>query len=1827
VSPADRAILASKLATGALFAALAVGAALLFLTAFAPKAHPPKLAPMEGYDLAAMRAAVAPERVRARTDEIVALGSRFLGQPGFYKAADYVRGAYKAAGLEISEMPVRSAAPRTLCREILSESGAPLAGVEIYPFFPNHFQPMNTPEEGLTGRIVLVSDEVLAKGVRFDDAIALVDTARPPTQFLFNWVKYAQLGFRAVIVASRTGLDAMPWDTLAPASPGDVLMVSSVAVNYVRLAATEGIFAHVGETVRLKVRTEYHDTENAVIIGILRSQTVDEDRLGHVAPPPSAVQSRQQGLLPAQGAPPGAAEPQGSPPGAAEPQEAREALVVTAAYDACSILPDLAPGTLQAVPLAEQLALLDGLKSYAGSLKRDVVFVAHGSRVMAHDGLVRLVGALGSALDREKPYRDIAARLATDREAAARIEAVLAKFDAPEFFVDAPATLAAVDSLDPAARSFFEEQVRYVLNTLICEAGERQLQARLRFLREAKEDLQGPSFNAFMKEKEVYNEAVSVSGYPLEKLLGSRRKFVEDWRVRERTIARLKGLAAYHRGRITELDAAARINRLMAAYRNLVVVSPNLLPADAKATKGEAMSFFMGEGIEYWVPYQYPVMSNLLLAVTQRAKPPEGFAFQPFGDRHEGNMTSAIRSMPLDAKFWNRQSYPAFALVNTDRVDSYAAFSWPVERPYMRDMATIRTSLDMMGRAVLALGFGNGAFKPPIFSQAARHYGGHVFVAGVGTAIVPNYPLAGALVGCKPVVSGAFEKPGYVRFLSWFADPYGHYEMMNSTADVMPDWSPDYSPEAVGYGPSGLITHMKDEGPQGQATYKSMRISSWGTDFDNVNIVTFRAAPVAILDLINPQTMRAYAGVEFITRDGLAEMARHNTYAGVNGLLDQFVEPDRFFYLELKAGSPENELVQTIRAFVLGVDDAWLRDEAAKNGVAPPPPAEQNGRQTPAPPRAAVPHGAADDRREIDGRGYLAADVPILQDVPSRVARSMTYVNGKRLARLRQYHMADARTEEFHEKSEKLLAESAAPNVSKHEASLLAREAVTYATLNHPVLRQSIAEAVIGVVWYLGLLVPFVFFLERLLFGFTDIRRQLLAQAAIFLVIFSLLWTLHPAFSMIRSSLMILLGFVILLISSGITVLFWGKFQENLEQLKMRRGQVTAAEVNTLGVVGTAFMLGLNNMHRRKVRTGLTCLTLVLITFAMICFTSIQTDLVDKATPVGKAPYQGFVVKRERMAPITGVEEYGLQTAYADRFKVASRSMLVGEQTWEREVFNPELTLVYDPAQQAGGASLAAPLAGRVSASPLGAGATARKAMCDSLLMLSWDEPLRGQIRFVTKPCWFEKPASLAAPLAGREDANTRPASGAANEAPASAPAAAPAEPPPIPIMISDATARELNISAQAVDAGAVTVMMNGRAFRVLAIFQGESLDQVRDLDGKPIVPFDVEGMKTVRKTKANEVIAEDEDPRIAGDRIVLAPPANLGFDVPHGFWRMTSVAVEMGGLNYKDARAWIDRHLEQTGQPTYYGLDGVAYYGKRTRESSFAGGLELVIPLIIAGLTVLATMRGSVYERQNEIFVYNALGIAPRFVFAMFFAEAFVYAVVGSVLGYVLSQGTGRVLTDLGWTGGLAMTFTSIRTIYASLLIMGAVFLSTYFPARTAMQISMPAEDAGWKLKDPEGDELAFDLPFTFNQRDRIAILAFFHRFFQDHGEGGGGPFFAGAPECGVREAAEARFVPGIQTVVWLKPFDLGVSQRLAISLPPDPETREFIARIQLTRLSGTHEAWMRLNHRFVGRLRRHFLYWRAVGPDERAEMFDEAKSMLESHFAAPLAGRSTST
>lgn len=1689
--------------------------AVFYLSVFRPAPYIASSAANRDYDPSPMQRAVAPVRVRSRLDSIVGFGSRLLGQPGMYRTEELIRGEFERAGLDVYEHTHYPAAPHSRYRELYdcTDSGGPgrrIDDVDIFPFMPNHIQPVVTGDSGIVGELVLLDPHTLRTRKRFDNCIGLIDSreGRYDPEFAFAWVRYAKLGIKGLIVSHSAGLDHAPWNIIAYRFSG---MVTDLPVNYPRVAATRSVFDYIGKTVRLRVRVDFAPTRCTDLYGVLRA-----------------------------------------------PGGAREAIVVYAGYDASSILPDRAPAPMQAVEPALQLQVLEGLTAYRTSLQRDVIFFASGATMMAEDGLNnllrilgenektaesnRLLSALGVKQKRQTGRRMQRARghVEDNEDSLALVEELRALFNDPMFLVDPATTAAALDALPARLGSIFEEQYSYVMKTIVFHLSEPKLQAKIAFERDTSRGPQGPLFERYLAAKRTFDRAASAAGFSVLNLLRKKSSFAAELDVRGRCRERFDELVAFHRRTSKRLQQELRLVELFDSYDNIAAFELSPVPALAPAESDEVLTLSTARrNNEPAVPTVFNVLSNS----RQRLGLGRELDLVMPTDEQLVSLGRYTDLWPfISTAMWVKLGYPAYAFINLERTESYRHMGDPVDRPAMRDMQSLQSTNALVGESIVSLAHGNGELRPVIVEEhVIRDWGGQVLASNVGQSIVPNYPLKDAIVAARPFAEKAmFSMPGSHIHPYVFTDPYGRYYLEKCASD-WPEWwrvyaKGGYNPIAAAYGADGFITYIKDAGEDGQRLFKSTNLPFTATVTRNVTIVTFRAAPVTVLDLTNPQSMKDYTGLEAIDASGLTPFAKRCAFAD-KGVRAVYLPPEERFYATLQSGASDNELVKVTRAFLLGIDDPWTyRSE-----------------------------------KEVDGPGYLVADSYFLLNVARETARSMTWLNQKRLDLQNRHAMADEQTRSYHRKTTERLEWSRESAATQVEADRMARDAVVYAMLSHPVLRDSVFEAVMGILWYLGLLVPFVFFFEKLLFCNTDIRKQLAAQAIIFLVVFSLLRVLHPAFQMVRSSLMILLGFVIMLISGGITLLFSGKFQENLEELRRKQGKVAAAEVNKAGVIASAFMLGLNNMHRRKVRTGLTCATLSLLTFVMICFTSVQNSIVEENVPVGKAPYQGMMIEREGLLPISDAEVFAMRGKYDDRYEVSCRRVLIGREDWRsRKRKNPQIVATYR------------------------SGGVLRRYELHSAIQLNHCEPLRDRFELLAGSRWFTE----------SEDRDGESM---------------------CPVIIPDMMADLLGITMDRIKRSPPVIDINGTRFKVIAVFDSRSLNKLRDLDGRDLLPFDVESMGDPVMIDGY-ISAGDEDPRIDPSRLVITPMRSVFNNVSSSRPRIVSVSVNMGGAGYSSARSDIDSYLEQTGKRVYYGLDGVAYRGRRTRATTMGGLIDLLIPLLIAGLTVLNTMKGSVYERQGEIFVYNAVGIAPRYVFFMFIAEAFVYAVVGSVLGYLLSQGTGRVLTMLDFTGGLNMTYTSLATIYASLTIAGAVFLSTYYPARSAMEIAAPAEESGWSLPEPDGDELVFDLPFNFSTHGRVAVLVFFDRYLRDNGEGSAGRFFAGVPRIGVRESLDEEsggYVPLIRTTIWLKPFDLAVCQRMTISMPSDPDTGQFKASVLLERLSGTREAWMRLNGGFVTLIRRHFLHWRAVSDEEREEMFLEARESMRrgllDEFALP--------
>jgi hypothetical protein len=1655
--------------------------------------------PVLNYPSAPMQGALTPDAVRTEQDRILALGNRFIGTKGYFAMQDYVREVYEQNGLEIYELHNDIVAPVTETRQLSivdPDTGQVRESFDdlVYPFLPNHMQPMVTPENGLTGELMLIDKEAIQNMPSFEGKIGLVDLSDKwiGEHLTYDWTRYAGIGLSALILFHPQGWEAVKTVQLS----GPLDMISPYPVNYVRLMAASDILSHVGKTIRLDVKTAFKEVSEKTYVGIMRA-----------------------------------------------PEPAREAVIFHGAYDTGSDLPDRSRGGVNALNYSILVQFLRGLHTYKESLTRDVILLSHGSRGLSGESLTQLLRFLGpntriTEKTDEKPTKELQAnrrklifldRIEENDLRHKQVASILPLFNNARFLIDRDATEAAFDSIDIASRTFLTEQIAHTLKTVVSDRLEPYIQARVRVEADNITDPDHPYLKAYRETRVSFEEARSASGYSPSNLLKSKSEFAAEIGLLGRTRKRFLDLQSFHQRNNAWIAQGFALIELFSGYQKIGFFETFVGPAHPETDNPESITFTTGQ--EFLSSGAYGIASLLSssrerLGLADAIKIPKVTPIQNRTANRETATRPAFTTQRL-----SRFGYPSYRFVSFGRRWSYIDMYNPSILPYMKDANSLEATLSVLGETFLSLAHGNGSLEPwSVHPNSGFTFGGTVIASNMGTSVVPDFAVEGALVGGPPESWGSVGR-GLIHLPFVTTDPYGRFWRPRDTGSF-PNFQNIWknrgrvSLMAAKVGDDGLIKFIKDDGAEAQRLFQSVGINLRDEKaLANTTIALFRASPVTIFDVTNPQTLQDFRSIKLVSAEGLIPFNKQFVLGRKNiGMNMYFIEPDKRFAVLLQAGTLENEQVVQTRAFMLGFDDPWQ----------------------------------AIDEQDLVGPGYLVKDHPFLIFPADQIARSMLAVNTQRLEIQKKYDMVDALTDEYHEKAVAYFKEEQNASKALRDRESELNETVTYSMLIHPVLRNAIWEAILGILWYLGLLVPFVYFLEKMLFCHTNVNRQILAQTTIFLCVFLLLRLLHPALAMVRSSLMILLGFIIILISAGMTVLFSSKFNQNLEQLRQRRGKLTSVEGNKLGIMITSFHLGLNNMHRRKVRTGLTCATLTLLTFAMISFTSIQSDLIDESVATGRAPYQGILLKKESFQNLSAAEIGAVRQKYGDRFEVVLRRAFVGRMNWpEGEPVKPGIEISFSNED------------------------ISRKLELDSVLDFDHKDPIQRYLRFTTKPYWFPESYS-----SDDEDA--------------------------VPVILPDRLAERLGITRGLVKTGNAIVEINSTRFKVRAIVEAESLANYRDLDGADILPFDMPSVESFTRQRGATSLIPDDSPRVDPGRIVLLPENQVLFTVPDGRRTTLSIAVVMDNVGYQTARGAIQTHIEQTGETVHYGLDGIAYQGRRTRDRSHAGMIEMIIPLIIAALAVLNTMKSSVYERKGEIYVYNSIGIAPRYIFLMFMAEAFVYAVVGAVVGYLLSQTCGWILSEFNFTGGLSMTYASLSTIYASLAIMGAVFLSTLYPATQAMRIAAPAEESGWKLPEPQDDEIAFDLPFNFRNRGRLAILEFVFRLLEDHGEGGGGRYFANPPNLAIRNAAPGVACPELRCRIWLKPFDLGASQDLIISILPDSDTGLYKATIRIHRVSGTREAWVRLNHGFVVQLRRHFLHWRVVDEEAREEMFQAARQKL---------------
>lgn len=751
-----------------------------------------------------------------------------------------------------------------------------------------------------------------------------------------------------------------------------------------------------------------------------------------------------------------------------------------------------------------------------------------------------------------------------------------------------------------------------------------------------------------------------------------------------------------------------------------------------------------------------------------------------------------------------------------------------------------------------------------------------------------------------------------------------------------------------------------------------------------------------------------------------------------------------------------------------------------------------------------------------------------------RSAADLWRLNESRLRLLRSKGIVERSLEDLHGRSEKLLSDvKNTPSLPRREA--LSTSAFMMERTVYGLLRRSLDDLVRAVLVLLALAVPFAFALERLLIGSPVIFRQLAWFCGFFLLTFLVLFFSHPAFGISAVPVVIFLGFGIVVLSAFVIVILMRKFEFEIKKLQGMTTTVHAADVSRFGTVVAAMNMGISTMRRRPLRTALTAVTIVLLTFTILCFASFGARLGIIKVFLGQPPaYAGVFVHKVDWQAITPDFLDILQTR------------------WSKATVCPRYWIAPKPGAERG--------------LPVTRADGTRPVVLEGVLGIE-----RTELDFRT-----DIARALGKPGKAFDTG----------------------------IWMTASVADLLGVNE------GDSVLFAGKQLRVGKPLRPERLLRIRDLDNSELLPVDFVEMQSSAEQQPKQGVGGEEF-----DESFLAPQETVDWTtLPVDLTVVVSAntAAKLGAALHavslytedRDEAAGIAESLARMMRAPVCGTRDDGVYNHVLGPVIKASGIKgLIFPILLGGLVIFGTMLGSVSDREKEIYSYTALGLAPPHVAGLFFAEALVYAVVGGMGGYLISQALMKVLgylSQFGFVRVPEMNYSSSNAVMTILLVMGTVLVSTIYPALKASRSANPGVMRTWRMPKAEGDTLNIVFPFTVSTYDFTGVVSFLKEHFDQYADTGLGVFMATDSRVTTGENGAL----GVEAQLALAPFDLGVTEAFRLSSSPSAIEGIDQVRIEITRVSGQPRDWYRLNKVLLAELRKQFLIWRSLKP-ETMEMY----------------------
>jgi len=811
------------------------------------------------------------------------------------------------------------------------------------------------------------------------------------------------------------------------------------------------------------------------------------------------------------------------------------------------------------------------------------------------------------------------------------------------------------------------------------------------------------------------------------------------------------------------------------------------------------------------------------------------------------------------------------------------------------------------------------------------------------------------------------------------------------------------------------------------------------------------------------------------------------------------------------------------------------------------------------------------DEKDPEGKGFVLED---LQTIPSMVlqgAGDMWRLDESRIRKLERNGVRNPRLRQFHDEARRHLdAAQEAMDASNWRAYRLASEkGWALEGKAYTEVLTVINNMVRGVLFYLALLLPFSYCLERLLIAAGTIKRRIFGIAGIFSACFLTLALVHPAFRFTLTPFLVLLAFIIVALVATVSVLIVARMDAVLQERKRALVGRHDEQLNIGGIAIRAIDLGISNIRRRPQRGFLTGLTVVMVTFILLSFTSL-TPVVSISRlrhPEGVTSYRGLLVRDRGWWPLplplhTSVDRTFAPGAKAPGAVVAARAWYFSDRSGQLS----QVDLDPVPATSRDGQE-----------APAEDGATF------TAVALVGMDPQETRVTDVATTLvagrWFDGPDEPG-------------------------------------IILPQHIAEQLGFGNGEQALGR-RVRLFGQEVPILGIYDSKRFDELRDIDGEPLTPVNFVLQQEIKAKATSETEKPDtleQYIHYASDQVAIVPfefAMRIGATV-----RSVAVRASADTDLIKEAEGYTKR-----SNLTILACDGNAVTLFAAMDTSqLSAAWQIVVPLFLGFVMVLGTMMGSVYERRREIFVYNSVGLSPGSVSALFLAESTVYAVVGAGLGYLLGQAVSRLFQITGILGGLTLNYTAGTTVLVTALTMLIVLLSTVYPARQAFHAATPdVEKEGADVDDTSGevDSISLYLPFVTVPATAAAMQAYMAEFLASIEGVTVGQLAVDQLRCRMDEEG-CYPTPTLAFRAWLAPFDLGISHDVELRVVFREDRGICQYHLRARRYSGDHQNWRRLMPRFVFALRRQLLMWRVLSEKE-IERYRERGRVLFPPAAGP--------